>query len=618
MINIESVTKSFAGNILLDNTGFRINYGEKIGLVGRNGHGKTTLLQMITGDQEPDKGEIQVPVGYRIGSLPQKITFSRKSVLEEGMLGLLPPERDHYWKVEKVLAGLGFSQEDMQRDPAVFSGGFQVRLNLAKVLVSDPDLLILDEPTNYLDITSIRWVSRFLQSWPRELLIVTHDRGFMDSVVTHISGIHRKKIKKIEGNTEKYYEQIAKDEEIYEKTRLNEEKKEKETEIFINRFRAKARLAGLVQSRIKSLEKSSRKEKLHKMEKLRFAFNYAPFAGKQVLKAENLAFSYDQSSKLINDVSLTVYPGDRVGIIGQNGRGKTTLLKLLAENISPGSGRVTYNPGVGAGYFEQTNISSLSDDLTVEAEIWKAHPDLRRTDVRNICGAMMFSGDEALKRIKVLSGGEKSRVMLGKLLVTPLNLLLLDEPTNHLDMESCDAFNAALDAFEGAVVIVTHNEMFLNTLANRLVIFHNGRIDVFEGGYQEFLEKEGWGEEEKGALNNNRSGEAAKQAFPKKKLRQMRSEVVAERSKKIKSIEIEMAEAEKRINKLETHLEGLNKDLLAAIDAADGGRIEQVSVEIARERKRLDALYEELEEYLVSLEREKERFDKKLRDLESG
>jgi ATP-binding cassette subfamily F protein 3 len=259
MISIENISKSFGGQTLFEGASVKLNPRERIGLVGRNGHGKTTLFRLIIGEESPDEGEIAVPKNYRIGYVEQHIRFTRETVLQEGMRGLNESERDHHWKVEKILSGLGFSDADMQRHPGEFSGGYQVRLNLAKVLVSDPDLLLLDEPTNYLDITSIRWIERFLQHWPRELLLITHNRGFMDKVITHTIGIHRKKIRKIAGDTGQLYAQIAQDEEVYEKTRLNDERRQKEIELFISRFRAKARLANMVQSRIKTLEKMEKR-----------------------------------------------------------------------------------------------------------------------------------------------------------------------------------------------------------------------------------------------------------------------------------------------------------------------------------------------------------------------
>ena len=612
MLNVESVAKGFGDHLLLDNTGFQINYGERIGLVGKNGFGKTTLIKMIMGEQNPDQGSITIPSDYRIGYLSQKISFSRPTVLEECMQGLADFEKDHYWKAEKILVGLGFTENDMHKDPFTFSGGFQVRLNLAKVLVCAPDLLILDEPTNYLDITSIRWLSDFLNSWPRELLLVTHDRSFMDKVVTHICGINRKKIRKIEGNTEKYYTQVAKDEEIYEKTRRNEEKKQKEIENFISRFRAKARLASLVQSRVKTLEKNRPREKLEKESSLEFSFNCVPFSGKQVMKAEHLSFSYSKGHTLIRDFSLTVYPGDRIGIIGMNGKGKTTLLKLLAGKLNPSHGTVTYNPNVQSGYFEQTNINTLVDSFTVEEEIQSSWPDMTRQKARNICGAMMFEGDKALRRISVLSGGEKSRVMIGKLLVTPLNLLLLDEPGNHLDMESCDSFTMALEEFEGTVVLVTHNEMFLNTLANRLIVFHNDRVSVFEGTYAEFLEKVGWEDEAKPVKKNNEG----KTGFGKKELRKARSRIISERSKEIKPVQSEIEKTEGTIETLEKEIQSLNDEIIQATQSNSGNRIETLSVALSEKQRDLEERFERLETWLQALEEKETYYDEKLSEIE--
>ncbi|MFW5637509.1 MAG: ATP-binding cassette domain-containing protein, partial [Thermodesulfobacteriota bacterium] len=277
MISVENISKGFGGQVLFEDASFRLNSKERAGLVGRNGHGKTTLLKMVVGEEKPDSGNIIIPKQYRLGYVRQHIDFSEDTVLKEGMKGLLESEKDHHWKVEKILAGLGFSETDMDRNPYEFSGGYQVRLNLAKILVSEPDLLLLDEPTNYLDITSIRWIERFLRGWPRELLLITHDRGFMDKVITHTIAIHRKKIRKIEGDTGKLYDQIAQDEEIYEKTRANDERRRKEIEQFITRFRAKARLANLVQSRVKTLAKMEKRDKLETLKNLDFSFRSKPF-----------------------------------------------------------------------------------------------------------------------------------------------------------------------------------------------------------------------------------------------------------------------------------------------------------------------------------------------------
>jgi ATP-binding cassette subfamily F protein 3 len=520
MISIENLTKSYGAQTLFDNISMKINPRERVGLVGRNGHGKTTLFRLIIGDEHPDSGTVIIPKHYRIGYVKQQLDFTEDTVLKECMRGLYHEESDHSWKAEKILSGLGFSSTDLERRPEEFSGGYQVRLNLAKVLVSEPNMLLLDEPTNYLDIMSIRWIERFLLGWPGELLLISHDRSFMDKLITHTVGIHRKKTRKIEGDTGKFYTQIARDEEIYEKTRVNDVRKRKDIEQFVTRFRAKARLAGLVQSRVKALEKKEKQEKLENIKDLDFYFNSAPFNGKQIMSVDGISFSYNSKNhnsgkdiiNLINNFSLTIGAHDRICVVGRNGKGKTTLLKLLAGTLKPSGGEIISHPNAKAGFFEQTNVDTLADKKTVEEEILSANPNAERQQARNICGALMFEGDDALKKIEVLSGGEKSRVMLGKLLITPVNILLLDEPTNHLDMESGDAMLAAIDNFDGAVVIVTHNEMFLHALAERLIVFQSS-VSIFEGSYQSFLERKGWEDEAeilKPADSENGNGDSAK------------------------------------------------------------------------------------------------------------
>ena len=487
MIKVVNLEKSFGKQVLFDDISFNINPGERIGLTGRNGHGKTTLIRMIIGEEHIDSGEIVIPKNYKIGYVSQHIAFKEKSVIEEGCIGLPEWDKDNKWKVEKILFGLGFASDDMLRDPLEFSGGYQVRLNLTKTLVSEPDMLLLDEPTNFLDIISIRWLESFLRQWKGELILITHDRSFMDSIITHTVGIHRQKIRKIEGRTDKLYEQILKEEEIYEKTRINDEKKRKEVELFVSRFRAKARLAGLVQSRVKALEKRQLSDKLEKIKDLEFSFNYKPFNAKTLMTVEDISFSYNIDTQIVKDFNLTIRSDDRICVIGKNGRGKTTLIKLLAGELMADSGNISMHANTKAGYFAQLNVINLNDNFTVEEEI--AASGCEKQTARNIAGAMMFEGDDALKKIALLSGGEKSRVLLGKILAAPSNLIFLDEPTNHLDMESCDALMLAIDSFPGALVMVTHNEMFLHTLANRFIVFQKSGITLFEGTYSDSLKR---------------------------------------------------------------------------------------------------------------------------------
>ena len=621
MISVENLTKSFGAHLIFEGVSFKINAKERIGLVGRNGHGKTTLFRLITGKESQDSGTIVIPKNHRIGYVHQQIEFTEDTVLKEGMKGLARGERDHYWKVERILAGLGFSTADMNRHPEEFSGGYQVRLNLAKTLVSEPDLLLLDEPTNYLDIMSIRWIERFLLNWPHELMLITHDRNFMDKVVTHIMGVYHKKIRKLAGNTEKFYTQIAQDEEVYEKTRVNDERRKKEISNFISRFRAKARLANMVQSRIKTLEKMEKKEKLEKLKTLDFSFKSLPFHGKQVFDAENIFFSYDGKKPLIKDLSVTVRARDRICIIGKNGKGKTTLLKIFAGLLTLQKGKIVYNPAVTKGIFEQTNIKTLVNTRTVEEEILYAHPESDRKKARDICGAMMFEGNAALKKIRVLSGGEKSRVMLGKLLAAPVNLLLLDEPTNHLDMESCDAMLAAIDSFDGTVIMVTHNEMFLHALADRLIVFQNDGTEVFEGGYNRFLEKNGWQEEAEGFKPglpgwDNTVENEPKTRLNKKEMRRKRSEIITERAKILKPTRQRISRIENDIEAREKELDNLNAAILEASQEQDGKKIAKISQSIHNCRLSIDKLFDELELFTQTFEEENAKFTKSLEQLE--
>ena len=618
MIAVENLTKSFGKQVLFERVSFAINHRERVGLVGRNGHGKTTLLRLIAGDEDSNEGTISIPKQYRIGYVRQHLEFSEDTVLKEGAKGLIEGEEDNTWKVEKILAGLGFSHDDMHRSPGEFSGGHQVRLNLAKVLASEPDLLLLDEPTNYLDITSIRWIERFLVSWPHELILVTHDRSFMDRVITHTLGIHRRNVRKIRGDTEKFYSQIAQDEEVYEKTRIKDERRRKDAELYISRFRAKARLASLVQSRIKALDKMERRNKLESLKTLDFSFRVKPYHGKYVMDVRNVSFSYDTHTPLIRRLSFVLGAHDRVCVVGKNGKGKTTLLRLLAGTLQPQEGEIAYNHGVTSGFFEQTNISTLADDRTVEEEILCANPEIDRQMARGICGAMMFEGNDALKKIQVISGGEKSRVMLGKLLVTPVNLLLLDEPTNHLDMESNDALVAAIHAFDGAVAMVTHNEMFLHALAERLIVFDDDNCYVFEGSYQEFLEKTGW-EDEK--TSDKPEGKVSKQSKPedkptKKDLRRRRSEIITLRGKELRPLEERISAVENEIECHENNLKECHTQMEVASHEQNVPRIVELSQSIHNSEVAITKLFDELEQLTMTFDEKSSQFQARLQEID--
>ena len=618
MISVDSLSKSYGGQVLFEEISFKINRKERVGLVGRNGHGKTTLFRLIAGLEEADSGTIAVPRNYRIGYVQQNLGFTEETVFQEAVLGLPPDAHDQVWRVEKILFGLGFGPKDLDKNPAELSGGYQVRLNLTKILLADFNMLLLDEPNNYLDITSIRWLERFLLAWPGELMLVTHDRSFMDKVVTHTLAIHRRKVKKIAGDTGKLYDQIAMEEETYEKTRINDERKRKEIQEFIDKFHASAQLTGLVQSRKKTLSKMVKKEKLEKLRSLEFDFGYKPFHGKYVMSVEDLSFGYEPGRPLIRDFGLTVGARDRVFVIGRNGRGKTTLLKLMAGVLEPDEGEITRPMAVAPGYFEQTNVQSLGERNTVLEEIASAAPQVDPNKARFLCGLMMFEGDDALKPVSVLSGGEKSRVLLGKLIATPLNLLLLDEPTNHLDMESSDALLTAIDNFDGAVVMVTHNEMFLDALAERLVVFQDNGISIFEGTYQRFLEKVGWeGEDERpGSKPPKREVAEIAERLGKKELRKLRTDLLAERAAALKPVETKMRELEKALQETENEANRLTQEIVEASRTGAGARIGEMSKTVHQLRKVIDAYLVELEPVLEEHEALTSDFDKKMADLD--
>jgi ATP-binding cassette subfamily F protein 3 len=615
MLSLHQLSKSYGSQVLFEDITLQMTPGERLGLVGRNGSGKSTLFRIVLGEEEADSGSITFPKNYRIGYLAQHLHFTKATVLEEGCLGLPPGEEDDHYKVERILFGLGFTKEDMERAPSMFSGGYQVRLNLAKVLVSNPNLLLLDEPTNYLDILSIRWITQFLRAWRNEIILISHDREFMDDVSTHTAALHRRKLRKIKGGTEKLYAQILQDEEIFEKTRQNEEKKRKQEEAFINRFRAQATKASAVQSRIKRLEKMPSLDKLAHIDHLDFEFHPAPFFAERLMEVRDLSFHFDPKIPLIQNLNLTIKPKDRIAIIGKNGKGKSTLLNLMAEEFRPVSGEVITHPQFKLGFFGQTNIDRLQKNLTVEEEILSANPDLGRTAVRTICGIMMFSGDHAEKKISVLSGGERSRVQLGKILAKPANLVFLDEPTNHLDMESIEALIDAIEEFEGAVVIVTHSEMILKDMATKLVVFQGGGVEVFEGTYEEFLDRIGWEDEAVDKpmktlpTEKPTAGITLKFNPNKKEARKKRSEIIAERSRVLTPLKQEMTTLETTLADLEANLANVSQELM---EASQQNRVEAyvtLSKTLKDLQKKIDESYARLEVVMTKHEEKSKKYE---------
>jgi len=613
MLRVLNLSKHYGGQILFEDASFVVGLGEKIGLVGRNGAGKSTLFKIIRGLEGKDGGEISFPKNYTIGALEQHLKFSESTVIAEVMTGFVAEKHrqeevyleNEKYRAEKILMGLGFKKSDFERSPSEFSGGYQVRIQLAKTLLGNPSLLLLDEPTNYLDIVSIYWLKKFLKTYPGEVILITHDRFFMDEVVTHVMGIHRKKIKKFPGNTGHFYERILEEEEIYEKTRLNIEAKKKELESFIERFKAKASKAGQARSRMKQLEKLDDLDALQQEDNASFQFNFKECPAKVLCQVKGLSFRYTpDDSDLFNQLTFPIEAKDRIGIIGKNGRGKSTLLNVIAGNLTPTTGQFKFHPSCLLGFYGQTNIKRLNEKNTIIQEIAEAGPNLIDQQVRNICGTMLFSGDQAKKYISVLSGGEKARVLFGKVMANPSNLLLLDEPTNHLDMQSIEALSDEIDSYPGALVVVTHNEHLLHAFAKKLIIFKNGNAEFFLGTYQDFLDRGGWDkveQEEEAFETAQNSGKNVKKSNEKSIENPSNEGRIPPSRNENAIIEKEIATLEQKIIEHEEILKKIETSLLEAYTQNNSVKIQEFAPLAAKIKEKLENLYFEFEEKVSML-----------------
>jgi len=587
MLTISRLTKYFGNQTLFRDVDLNIGPKEKLGLIGRNGSGKSTFLKILLGDESPKEGSVDMPKEYRIRSLEQNLKFSERTILEQVCSALPKNSLNEDWKAKSILMGLGFDNYDFDRPPSEFSSGFQVRIRLAEALVSESDLLLLDEPTNYLDILSLRWLERFLRSWKGAFILVTHDQHFMDLVVTHTVAIHRGHMRKMKGGPLKLMNHIKKDEEIYEKTRKNQEKKRAKEDKFIREFRAGARSAGLVQSRIKSLAKQEIKQKLDNIGTIKFHFRSTPCKSDSVVQATNLNFAYTPENPIIKNFSLTTFPGDRIAIIGRNGKGKSTLLKLLHQTLTPDSGKVRMPPTLAVSYFGIDSIKELTPELSILEELIKqAHTS--EQEVRNLCGALLFRGDDVKKRISTISGGEKSRVCLGKTLLHPSQLLMLDEPTNHLDMESVQALSEAIEEYKGTVIFVTHNEAMLSRLATKLVLFDSHEIRVLDYGYDKFLAKGGWSEEDETAFKASKGISKQKQQYLDEKEERRKQRMLKKQLKKI----------EKEIDKLEKEKEKLSQSYQEACEGKSHELIRKIGIKNKELENFINQKYEEMEEVM--------------------
>ncbi|MBR0296742.1 MAG: ABC-F family ATP-binding cassette domain-containing protein [Paludibacteraceae bacterium] len=488
MLSIDHLSIEFSSRPILDDISFLVNKKDRIALVGKNGAGKTTLLRLIAGEYQPTAGTISKDADLTIGYLPQVMLFQDDRTLREEVMTIFHGEDEARFiaEMDRTIIGLGFERKDFDRPCSEFSGGWRMRIELAKILLRHPDLLLLDEPTNHLDIESIQWLETFLKTSPNAVIVVSHDRAFIDNVTNRTIEITLGRIYDYDVNYSKFVvlRQERHDQQV--RAYMNQQKMIQETEDFIERFRYKATKAVQVQSRIKQLNKLERLEvDIEDTSRLNLRFPPAPRSGDFPLIIQDLRKDYGTHT-VIQDVNLTIRRGEKVAFVGKNGEGKTTLVRCIMGQLDYfGTLKIGHN--VKIGYFAQNQASLLDGNLTVFETIdYVAVGDIR-TKIRDILGAFMFGGEASDKKVKVLSGGERSRLAMIRLLLEPCNLLILDEPTNHLDMQSKDILKDALKDFNGTVICVSHDRDFLDGLVQKVYEFGGGHVREHIGGIYDFL-----------------------------------------------------------------------------------------------------------------------------------
>jgi len=537
MISLSRISKQYGRQILFIETSFQLNPGEKVGLVGPNGAGKTTLFRMIMGEETPDEGEVSIPKKLTVGYFRQDAEeMSGRSVLDEAIAGsgrvgdlhheleglnqaMADPARvaeidrilarfgdvqeeyEHLGgyalesQAREVLHGLGFDDARIDGDVGVLSGGWKMRVAMARVLLGRPDVLLMDEPTNHLDIESIIWLEAFLKSQPGALLMTSHDKDFMNRLVTRIAEIDSGEITVYSGNYDFYERERAIRETNREAAYARQQAMLAKEQRFIDRFAAHAAKAAQVQSRVKALDKIEKVEPPRKRRVVDFDFRQPPRSGEQVAVLEDVTKAY--GPRVVHDgVNLTIRRGERWSVMGRNGAGKTTLLRMIAGMLPPDRGGVTIGPSVKMGYFAQQALDLLNPDLSVWEQIETDFPHESIGALRNLLGAFQFSGDDVDKRIRALSGGEKTRLVMARMLLDPPNFLVLDEPTNHLDLDTKEMLVKSLSDFEGTMIFVSHDRMFLRGLSNRVLELggESGmetQPHAYPGSYVEYVARTG-------------------------------------------------------------------------------------------------------------------------------
>ncbi len=599
MIDIQNLSLDFGDKILFENVNVRINQTDKIALVGLNGTGKSTFLKIIKGEEKPTSGKVLLPKNFTYGYLPQEfVKLNGLSLIEEvkssfkeyiflekqeneinlqlenenidesekaklleqlGKIIHRKEETDFYElesRIEKVLMGLGFNKDDFSKNVKEFSGGWQMRIELAKILLNDNDILLLDEPTNHLDIDSLWWLTNFLQNYKGAILLISHDKFFINKVTDKTLEIANKKITFFNGSYDKYIKAKKIAEEQAVAAYKNQQKKIKETERFIERFRYKASKASQVQSRIKQLEKLQKIEIPEHEKNITIKFPEPPRSSVIPVKLNNVTAGYGEKI-VFRNLDLQIERGEKIALVGKNGTGKSTLLKTVAGQLQPLAGKVIYGQNTKISYYAQEVAETFNLEDDILSTLSSIPSDLTEGQLRTVLGAFLFHGDDVKKKIKILSGGEKSRVALASILLQKANVVVLDEPTNHLDYQSKEILQEALKNYKGALLIASHDIDFLKNIVDKVIEFQNGEVKYYYGDIEYYLAKKHTGETEftqekeivKPKINNRKE-----QKRIEAELRQKRFRATKDLIKNIEKCEIEISRLEEKIKILETEL----------------------------------------------------------------
>ena len=637
LIQLNNITKNFVVNEIFSNVKMEINDKDRVAIVGRNGAGKSTLLKIISGELSFDSGERTVSKNTTIGYLSQEfIVREDLSIYEEmitcfdEIIGLeanleklsyeLTPEniekdpglldrfdrlqnevlthKDYHYKskIESVLYGLDFTKEVFDKKISTFSGGEKTRLSMAKLLLSEPDLLILDEPTNHLDMENVAWLENYLSSYNGAIVIVSHDRYFLDKVVNVVYNLEYGKLKKYVGNYSKFLKQYEEDYEKQLKEFTSQQKDIKRLEEFVQKNIARASTSKMAKSRQKVLDKMELIDNPKKDDKAaNIEFKIKEQSGRDVLMIENLKVGYD-GKQVGNAYNFSVYKGDRIAIVGRNGIGKSTLIKTIAKKQNAIGGSVHYGSKVSLGYYDQKQ-AEFESSKTILNELWDEYPLMKEAEVRTVLGRFLFRGDSVLKIVRDLSGGEKARLQLAKLMLEKNNLLVLDEPTNHLDITSKQVLESALENYEGTIVFVSHDRYFINKIANKVLDITEDNYSIYLGNYDYYLEK--------------REQELIAKKLKEEKTEEVQEKVVndytlgKEEKKRIRKLERTREELLEKIESLEEKVSLVNNELTKEEVYTDAIKVQEYNEELRslnQEIEDLNNTWLEIEEELESLQ----------------